>query len=74
MVPNISRLVIAETVIPPTGADIEAGWMDLSMIVLSGKERTEQQWIDLLEMSGLKLEMVHRGLGTNYAAIEAVLQ
>ncbi|TGO27260.1 hypothetical protein BPAE_0045g00590 [Botrytis paeoniae] len=73
MAPEISRLVISEIVLPPIAADVEAGWMDLTMMTLSGRERTEKQWVNLLTLSGLKVRKIHHGSGTNYAAVEAVL-
>lgn len=73
MTPEISRLVISEVVLPPIAADVEASWMDVTMMALSGRERTEKQWVNLLTLSGLKLRKIHHGPGTNYAAIEAVL-
>lgn len=73
MEPGKSRLVISEIVIPPTNADVETAWMDITMMVLSGRERTEKQWRNLLDLSGLKLKKIHLGPGTNYAAIEAEL-
>ncbi|CAD6445816.1 f8921658-439b-4469-aae0-2ac0945003d8 [Sclerotinia trifoliorum] len=73
MTPEFSRLVISEIVLPPIAADVEASWMDVTMMALSGCERTEKQWVTLLTLSGLKLRKIHHGPGTNYAAIEAVL-
>ncbi|PQE33396.1 O-methyltransferase protein [Rutstroemia sp. NJR-2017a WRK4] len=71
MEPGKSRLVVSEIVIPPTEADVETAWMDITMMVLTGRERTEKQWKNLLELSGLKLKKIHYGPGTNYAALEA---
>ncbi|TEY83831.1 hypothetical protein BOTCAL_0024g00400 [Botryotinia calthae] len=73
MAPEISRLVISEIVLPTIAADVEAGWMDLTMMTVSGRERTEKQWVNLLTLSGLKLRKIHHGSGTSYAAVEAVL-
>lgn len=74
MKPGVSRLLISEIVLPETGADVEAGWMDLTMITCSGCERTESQWKNLLDQSGLQLEKVYHALGTNYASVEARLK
>lgn len=73
MTPEVSKLVISEIVLPSIAADVESGWMDLTMMTLSGRERTEKQWVNLLTLSNLKLQKIHRGPGTNYAAVEAVL-
>ncbi|KAI9642381.1 hypothetical protein NHQ30_009185 [Ciborinia camelliae] len=73
MTPEVSKMVISEIVLPSSDADVEAGWMDITMMTLSGRERTEKQWVNLLTLSGLKLQKVRHGPGTNYAAVEAVL-
>jgi len=72
MEPGKSRLVVSEIVIPSTKADVETAWMDITMMVLTGRERTEKEWRNLLDLSGLKLKKVH-GPGTTYAALEAEL-
>lgn len=74
MKPNVSRLLISEIVLPETNADVEAGWMDMTMITMSGCERTESQWARLLDLSGLKLYKTYYAPGTNYGAVEAYLK
>lgn len=74
MTPGKSRLLIAEIVLPAIGADLEAGWMDLTMMTLTGMERTEKQWAFLLDASGFKLDKVHTAPGTNYGVVEASLK
>lgn len=50
-----SRVLIVETVIQP-GNDAGFGkWLDLMMLVIGGKERTETQYRDLLAAAGLDL-------------------
>lgn len=71
---GVSRLLISEIVLPEIAADLEAGWMDLTMITCSGRERTEAQWRSLLDLAGLSLEKVYHALGTNYAVVEACLK
>ena len=56
MLPNVSRLVISELVVPLSNADAESGWLDLTMMAMGGGERTERQWLNLLGLSGLKLK------------------
>lgn len=73
MEPSVSRLVISEVVLPATGADTEAAWLDMTMMTAGGMERTEQQWAQLLKESGFKLGRVFRVPGTNYGAVEAYL-
>ncbi|PHH74550.1 hypothetical protein CDD82_4882 [Ophiocordyceps australis] len=57
MKPGYSRLLINEFVIPPTGAYWEATALDLQLLTLmSSSERTQAQWVDLLEKrAGLKI-------------------
>ena len=74
MTPGGSRLLIAETVLPSMGADPEAGWMDLTMMTLTGTERTEKQFASLLDASGLKLDKAHTFPGTNHGVVEASLK
>jgi hypothetical protein len=74
MEPNKSRLVIAEIIIPATGADVESGWMDMTMLGVSGSERTEEHWGRLLGEAGLKLVRTMRAPGSNYGALEAWLK
>ena len=69
--PGISRLLISESVLPETGVDVESGWMDVTMMTVSGAERTEPQWEKILDESGFKLHKTYHAPGTNFAAIEA---
>lgn len=71
---GLSRLLISEVVLPAMNADVEAGWMDLTMLAVGGRERTEGEWAKLLDLSGLKLEKTFHAPGTNYGAIEAYLK
>ncbi len=74
MTPGRSRLLIAEMVIPATEADITAGWFDLTMMTLSGTERTERQWRELLESTGFGLTKVWTGSGMDAAIVEGRLR
>lgn len=74
MKPGVSRLLISEIVLPDTGADVLSGWMDLTMMTVSGSERTETHWARLLEKSGLQLKKTYHAPGTNYGALEAYLK
>lgn len=69
-----SRLLISEIIIPAEGADLEAGWMDLTMMTLTGCERTLKQWEGLLEKVGLKVEKTWAAGGNNHGVVEAVLK
>jgi hypothetical protein len=74
MTPGVSRLLISEIVLPDTGADVESGWMDMTMMSVSGAERTKAHWSRLLEESGFQLKKTYHAPGTNYGAIEAYLK
>ncbi|KFY27653.1 hypothetical protein V491_00808 [Pseudogymnoascus sp. VKM F-3775] len=73
MTPGVSRLLISEIVLPATGADVEAMWMDMTMLSVSGSERDKGNWSRLLAEAGLKMERTYHALGTNYGAVEAYL-
>jgi hypothetical protein len=54
------RLLIFESVVPPAGQASPARWMDLNMMVMvGGKERTEQEYRELLGAAGFELLAVH---------------
>jgi hypothetical protein len=57
MKPGYSKLLINENVITATGASWEATALDLLMLsLLSSRERTESDWVQLLEKKcGLKI-------------------
>ena len=53
------RLLVAEQVVPPRNEPGLAKLMDIEMMVLpGGRERTEQEWKDLLHAHGFRLENV----------------
>ena len=57
-----ARLFATETVIPP-GNDPNGGkWLDLLMLVIGGRERTEPEWRTLLEGAGFEIEQIEDGL------------
>ncbi|KAL1966228.1 hypothetical protein VTN77DRAFT_4780 [Rasamsonia byssochlamydoides] len=74
MEPGKSRIVIAENIVPPVGADMETAWMDLVVMTVSSAERTEKDWQQLLDAAGLRLEKTYTAPGTNYGAVQAVLK
>ncbi len=69
-----SRLLIAECVLPPTGVNVEGAWMDLIMMTFGGRERTEEQWKEIVTGAGLRLEEVYDMAGTHYGVVEAYLK
>jgi O-methyltransferase domain/Dimerisation domain len=57
-----ARLLATESVIP-SGNDPNGGkWLDLLMLVIGGRERTEPEWRTLLDGAGLEVEQVEDGL------------
>lgn len=74
MEPGKSRLLISEMVVPDRVADSTASWFDMVMLTFTGKERTEKQWTDLLDQSGLKLVKIWSCPGTDTSTIEACLK
>ena len=55
-----SKLLINENIIPDTGADWQATALDIMMMTLfSSKERTLNDWKNLLESPELGLKIVH---------------
>jgi hypothetical protein len=52
-----SRLLIAEMVVPivPEGIDKTVYWMDMCMLIIGSKERSEKDFSELLDSANLKL-------------------
>ena len=53
------RVLIAEKVIIPGNDPSLVKLLDLNMMAIGGKERTERQYRELLERAGLRLETIH---------------
>jgi hypothetical protein len=74
MKPGYSKLLIFECVIPRTGAYWEATAGDLLMMYqLSALERTEDNWRQLLEKSGLPLKIT-KFWASGQSAVENVIE
>jgi SAM-dependent methyltransferase len=57
-----ARLLATESVIP-SGNDPNGGkWLDLLMLVIGGRERTEPEWRTLLDGAGFEIEQLEDGL------------
>ena len=66
-----SRVLVNEIVVPPTGASMNATTFDFIMMGLgSAKERTEEEWYDLLGCAGLKVVKIWR----NETLLESVIE
>ncbi|EPE31358.1 S-adenosyl-L-methionine-dependent methyltransferase [Glarea lozoyensis ATCC 20868] len=72
-----SRLLIADLVIPAqteVGEDMSPYWMDMVMIAIGGKERSEKEFKQLLEDVGLEFVKVWREEGGGQAVVEGRLK
>jgi O-methyltransferase domain/Dimerisation domain len=52
------RILLAELVIPPGNGPIFGKWLDLMMLLVGGRERTEEEYRQLFSAAGLKLNRV----------------
>ena len=57
-----ARVLIIDAVIPPGNEPHGAKWLDLLMLAITGRERTEPEWHALVEAAGLELVSVQDGL------------
>ncbi|KAK8066480.1 hypothetical protein PG997_013227 [Apiospora hydei] len=74
MKPGYSRLLIADVVLPPTGASAFQAAMDVSMMgLLSAKERTQGMWEELLSGAGFKILKIWKDPKQYESVIEAEL-
>lgn len=71
-----SRLLIGEMVVPdkPDGVDKTVYWMDLCMLIIGGKERSETEFSQLLNSAGLELVKIWTGKLGSQTVIECRLQ
>ena len=60
--PPHGRLVVPESVIPPGNEPHGAKWLDLLMLIISGRERTEAEWRALIEPASFRIERIEDGL------------
>ncbi len=50
MTPNHSRLLLNEIILPARGVPLQMALWDIQMmILLGGRERTESEWVELVE-------------------------
>jgi len=71
-----SRLLIAEMVVPPLpeGVDKTVYWMDLCMLIIGGKERSEKDFTALLDSAGLRLVKIWSSNTGSQSVIECQLK
>jgi O-methyltransferase domain/Dimerisation domain len=60
--PPGARLLVLETVIAPGNEPNGSKWLDLLMLVIGGRERTEEEWRELIEGTGFTVKSVEDGL------------
>ena len=60
--PQGARLLLIESVIPAGNEPQGSKWLDLLMLVLGGRERTEADWRELVGGAGFAIESVEDGL------------
>lgn len=69
-----SRLLVNDLLIPERavpGTDLTAYWMDYAVMMIGGRERTEAELVELLEMAGLEHVKTWKMEVSAYAVIEA---
>lgn len=52
------RVLVVETVIPPGNDPCFGKWLDLMMLVVGGRERTENQYREIFSAAGLRLTRI----------------
>ncbi len=52
------KVLVVEAVIPPGNDPHPFKWLDLTMLMINGKERTEEQFEDVFSPAGLKLNRI----------------
>lgn len=52
------RILVVETVIPPLNEPCFGKWLDLMMLIVGGRERTEEQYRRLFQQAGLVLSRI----------------
>lgn len=74
MKPGYSKLLINEHVVPDTGAQWEMTGLDIMMLtLLSSRERTRENWEDLLTKAGLKISRIYSARADAESLIECEL-
>lgn len=74
MLGHDSRLLICETVLEDDRPAVRSILRDINMLIIAGKERSVNQWKDLLRSEGFEIEKFHGLHERMYAVIEARLK
>lgn len=70
---NHSKLLIIDNVLPDRNPSPQQCLMDMNMMTLAGKERSEKQWHILLKQAGFEILKIYEGKA-NMRLIEAALK
>lgn len=74
MTRGYSKLLIFEWILPAKGVPLYPALLDMNMMaLLNGRERTEEDWSELLNAAGLKIVQIHRVSVHEESLIEAEL-
>ena len=72
-----SRLIVADMILPDKtemGGDMTIYWLDFSMMLLNGKEKTMKEFSEILGAAGLEIVQVWRYSFGTQAQIECRLK
>ncbi len=73
MIPGYSKLILGEFILPNTNAPFIASGFDWQMMVLhSGMERSQRQWMELIQRVGLEIVNFWQGKEGGEGIIEVV--
>jgi hypothetical protein len=74
MKPGYSKLLVNDIMLPPSRPSRLAAAVDMQvMMMVAGRERTEDMFRELLEMAGLKVVQVWRHPSSVTSIIESVV-
>lgn len=69
-----SRILIHDIIVPEVGATMTHAWHDISVMAIGGIERTQKNFVRLLDSAGLELVKVWRDSGDMLGIVEARLK
>lgn len=69
-----SKILIAENIMSDDNGTVFSTVSDMIMLCIGGKERTEQDFRQVLDRAGLKIDGLHRASGLEFGIVEASLK
>ncbi|KXG50021.1 O-methyltransferase, family 2 [Penicillium griseofulvum] len=69
-----SKVLIAENILFDDNGTAFSTVSDMIMLCIGGKERTEQNFREVLDKAGLRVDSIHRAPGLEYGIVEASLK